>query len=774
MTDIIQGELFAEANPPPETALYADIVFDRPLDHAYTYAVPAPLQAGLAVGKRVVAPFGKGDRATMGFCVGLSRTVPQRPVKEIRRVVDEEPLLTPQLLRLTRWMADYYLCGWGQVLNAVVPAGVKRQAGTRSALFLEAVAEALCPKPLPKLTPKQKAALDLLREHGQPIEPRQLAHTVKCGLGPLLKLVDKNLARKIVRRLEQCPLGDDSGNAAVAPDHRDGEGLVLNEDQRQAWEVLEPAVVSGGFRPFLLYGVTGSGKTELYMRAIAEVARQGKEALILVPEISLTPQTIRRFRGRFGDVAVLHSHLLSGERGGHWRRIAAGQVQVIVGARSAIFAPTRRLGLIVIDEEHETTFKQEMTPRYHARDVAVMRARLENIPIILGSATPSLESWHNGQRGQYQLLELPRRVLDLPLPHVALLDLRHERAPQAPGQALSPSLERAMQQALARGGQVILLLNRRGYSTYIHCPACGHVEFCRFCDLGLTYHRERDLLLCHYCGFEQAPPEHCSVCGQGQVRYQGLGTEKLQAEIEAKFPGRTVRRMDSDTMRRPGSHQRVLDDFRQGQVDILLGTQMIAKGLDFPNVTLVGVVNADVGLHHADFRAAERTFQLLAQVAGRTGRGPRGGRVLIQTFSPEHPSIALAASHAFARFAEGELANRRAHHYPPYQRMARLIVRGRNQEHARQFADRLAGAFRQVMNGSTGPAASGAAAVPAVRLLGPAEAPVFRLKGHYRFHFQLQSPSSSQLHQVLRQVAPAVRPPRGVELTIDIDPQDML
>jgi primosomal protein N' (replication factor Y) len=437
----------------------------------------------------------------------------------------------------------------------------------------------------------------------------------------------------------------------------------------------------------LLHGVTGSGKTEIYLRAIEEVVRQGKEAIVLVPEISLTPQTIARFRGRCGELAVLHSHLGDAERGGHWRRIAEGQVQVVVGARSAVFAPTRKLGLIVIDEEHEGTFKQENTPRYHARDVAVMRARLENVPILLGSATPSLESWHNAQRGQYTLLKLPNRVYDRPLPKVALIDLRHESPGPGRFHALSMPLERAMRDAVRAGGQVILLLNRRGFSTHVHCPACGYVESCRHCDLALTFHRQRDVMLCHYCGYEQDPPQLCPQCGKQQIRYQGQGTEKLEEEIAAKFHGYVVRRMDSDTMRRPGSHARVLSAFRQGLIHILLGTQMIAKGLDFPNVTLVGVVNADMGLHIPDFRSAERTFQLLAQVSGRAGRGPQGGRVLVQTFNPEQPCIALAAKHDYEGFASQEMAHRQAHSYPPYQRMARLIIRGRDQAAAGDFAE---------------------------------------------------------------------------------------
>jgi primosomal protein N' (replication factor Y) (superfamily II helicase) len=759
----MQRDLFtADETPTPPTAgLFADVVFDRPLDHAFTYAVGDNLRDSIAVGKRVRAPFGRGDKGTVGFVVGLGDTPPERAVKEIVAVLDEEPLLTDDLLRLTRWMADYYLCGWGQVLNAVVPAGARDKAGTRTLHFVEAVPEPELPPSPPPLTEKQTGVLQQLRELGRAIEMKQLTRLAKCGPGPIEALVVKGLARRVVKRVDQFTDTSEAGQEADEP-------LTLNEDQERVWSDIAPALASGGFHAFLLHGVTGSGKTEIYLRAIEEVVRQGKEALVLVPEISLTPQTIQRFKGRCGEVAVLHSHLGDTERGGHWRRVAAGKVQVVVGARSAVFAPARKLGLIVIDEEHEHTFKQEQTPRYHARDVAVMRARLENIPILLGSATPSLESWHNALRGQYKLLTLPQRVLDRPLPHVGLIDLRHAEPRRGPFRALSDELEYAMRQALKDGGQVMLLLNRRGFSTHVHCPGCGHVATCKFCDLALTYHKQRDVMLCHYCGFEQEPPRQCGACGQMAVRYQGLGTEKLQTEIEERFPGYAVRRMDSDTMRKPGSHGRVLTAFRRGLINILLGTQMIAKGLDFPNVTLVGVVNADVGLHFPDFRAAERTFQLLSQVAGRTGRGPRGGKVLVQTFTPDHPSIALAAAHDYAHFVEVELGHRRAHNYPPYHRMARLIVRSRDQEAAAAFAERMAATFTTML--AKMPANTGTE----VRLLGPAEAPVFRLKGYYRYHFQLQSPSAATLHQALRAVLPTLRTPSGVEFTLDVDPFNML
>jgi primosomal protein N' (replication factor Y) len=761
-------DLFGDVLAPaiPSTGLFAEIVFDRPLDHTYSYAVPLALTTAIAIGKRVQAPFGRGDKSAVGFCVGLGETPPGRAVKSVKVVLDDEALLTPDLLRLTRWLADYYVCGWGQVLNAVIPAGARKRAGTREVTYLEAVPPDQLPDPPPTLTAKQSAALDHLRQAGTRLEPRALGRLARCGPGVVSALVLRKVARRVVRRVDQIAdptHGHDDDDSHKRP--TGSERLTLNADQLTAWQPIEAALRVGGFRAFLLHGVTGSGKTEIYLRAIEEVMARGKEALVLVPEISLTPQAIQAFQGRAGAVAVLHSHLRNAERGNQWRRIAAGQVAVVVGARSAVFAPTRKLGLIVVDEEHEGSFKQESTPRYHARDVAVMRARLEGVPIILGSATPSLESWHNAQRGQYTLLRLPSRVLDRPLPRVSLIDVRHEPV-RGRFHALTPSLERAMRQALTDGGQVILLLNRRGFSTYIHCPSCGRVEFCKFCDLAMTYHRERTVLLCHYCGYEMAPPDFCPQCGQSAVRYQGLGTEKLQAEIEEKFAGYEARRMDSDTMKRPGSHGRVLAAFRKGEIQILLGTQMIAKGLDFPNVTLVGVVNADVGLHLPDFRSAERTFQLLAQVAGRTGRGPRGGRVLVQTFNPEQPCIALAARHDYERFAAAELGHRGAHNYPPYNRLARLIVRARKPEVAAGFADRLAGAFRTAI-----PNLPGAAEV---RLLGPAEAPVFRLKGYARYHFQLQSPSSATLHQLLRAVVPSVRTPSGVELTVDVDPLNML
>ncbi|MBM3978918.1 MAG: primosomal protein N' [Planctomycetes bacterium] len=764
-------------------ALYADVVFDRPLDHAYTYAVPDDLVAKVGVGKRVEVPFGKGGKATTGFCVGVSHEPPDNgyEIKSVARVLDDDAIVDDHLMKLTRWMADYYLCGWGQVLHAVVPAGARENAGTRVASFVEPLPKEKLPNPLPTVTPQQKTALEKLKKEGRPLEMLQLARLAKCTTGVVAGLVKKGLVRKFSERIETEAAAPSEDTDALA---KPQAPLELNADQSRVWEQLKGALATGGYHPFLLHGVTGSGKTEVYLRAIEEVVKQGKEVIVLVPEISLTPQTLSRFAGRCGNLAVLHSHLTDAERGGYWRRVATGHIQVVVGARSAVFAPTRKLGLIVIDEEHENSFKQESTPRYHARDVAVMRARLEGIPILMGSATPSLESWANAERGAYTVLSMPNRVESRPLPAVKLIDLRHE--PKTPGKhgAIGPTLEDAMRKTLKAKGQIILLLNRRGFSTHVHCEACGHVAQCAHCDLALTFHRTKSALVCHYCGFETAPFQKCPACEQPSMRYQGLGTEKLQAEIEEKFPGNVCQRMDSDTMQKPGSHQRVLDAFRDGLIHILVGTQMIAKGLDFPNVTLVGVVNADVGLHLPDFRSAERTFQLLAQVAGRAGRGDKGGQVLVQTFTPEHPCITLASHHNYGEFAKLELVHRKQHKYPPYERMARLIVRSEKEDAASAFADTLAGAFKDALKRV--PAPSGFVALPSaqptdtpapratVRLLGPAECPVFRLNNFYRFHFQLQSESSAVLHDVLRTVLAVAKPPGGVEFQVDIDPYSML
>ena len=538
----------------------------------------------------------------------------------------------------------------------------------------------------------------------------------------------------------------------------------MTNDQTNALERIVDAVDSAEARTLLLHGVTGSGKTEVYIRAIEHIVKFGRSAIVLVPEISLTPQTRGRFERRFSSVAVLHSQMTPAERHFQWQRIRRGEVQVVVGPRSAVFAPLPRLGLIILDEEHDGSFKQDTQPRYHARKVAHARARSLGIPLILGTATPSMESWHATNTGHAELISMPTRVNDYPMPDVQLVDLRV--SDDRTSGAISRPLHAAVQEALAEKGQVILLLNRRGFATTIQCPSCGHVVSCPDCDMPLTHHRDGGKAVCHYCDFTIATPPWCPACRFDGIRYGGLGTQKLEMEVKARFPDAKVARMDSDTMRRPGSHQRVLSAFRSGELEILLGTQMIAKGLDFPNVLLVGVINADGALHFPDFRAAERTFQLVTQVAGRTGRGHRGGRVIVQTFSPEHPAIQAASRHDYIQFAKDEMVNRRKFNYPPLGSVARIIIRGTSEDVTEATADALLArleAARRTLGLE-------------LRILGPAPPPISRLRGKYRFHILLQAIDPSHLGETIRRATDNFTIPEKdeVQYVVDIDPMDML
>jgi len=737
---------------------YAGVVFDRPVDQIFTYRVPPQLRASARPGARVRVPLGRGNAPAVGYCVGIEEDAgpdfDPAKVKDLIEVLDEPPLIDPGMLRLTRWLSGYYACTWGQALDAVVPAGVKKQAGTRLATCLVPTDDARKPAAADGLTSKQAELLALVLGSDKPPILADACRIARCGTAPVAALRRRGLIRtvkgRVHRRLDG--LGDEGAELGAQPGPPE-----LTAEQADALDRMGPALDGDDFAAFLLHGVTGSGKTEVYLSAIERVVARGREAIVLVPEISLTPQTIRRFRRRFDRVAVLHSHMAEAERHRHWRSIAAGEVQVVVGARSAVFAPTRRLGLIVIDEEHESTFKQETVPRYHARDVAVKRAQLERIPVLLGSATPALESWQNAEAGRYTRLSLTARVRSRPMPEVGLIDLRHE--PPRSG-ALSTALRDAMGRALDDGGQVILLLNRRGFHTFVLCPKCGDVLKCRSCDVALTYHQDKRLLVCHTCDAERERPPACPACRAPHLFYGGIGTERLEREVRDAFPGHSARRMDSDTMRAPGSHEQVLAAFKAGDVRILLGTQMIAKGLDFPEVTLVGVVNADTSLHLPDFRAAERTFQLVAQVAGRTGRGDRPGRVLVQTYSPDHPAIRRAAEHDYLGFVADELPRRRDHEVPPFGRLVRLIARGPDDTSVGNYLDTLASHLA-------------AGSPPGVRLLGPSPAPVRKIRDLFRHHLQLRAPSPAPLRALLRTLAD-LPPPAGIELAVDVDPVGLL
>ncbi len=738
--------------------LVATVVFPEAPHGPFDYAVPGTMRETLAAGCRVRVPLGRGNRLVVGYCVELRNgSVGGRRLKDVQGVLDSRELLSPAMLRLTKWMSDYYLCPWGQVLEAVIPAGVRGRAGTRELLLFSVPTNVAARVTQLKLPRKQAEVLRTIGASASPLSAARIMELVGCTMAPLNALRDKKLVKAELRRVQHTQHDERPTQKSTAPE--------LNDDQRQALGVVLASIHSRDHETILIHGVTGSGKTEVYIQAIDEVIQFGRQAIVLVPEISLTPQTKQRFRSRFERVAVLHSNLSPAERHWHWQQIARGNIQVVVGARSAIFAPTPHLGLIVLDEEHDSSFKQDTMPRYHARDVAIQRAKAENIPLVLGSATPSLESWYAAQTDpSVKLVDMPRRVLNLPLPHVGTIDLRTEFENKYSRGAISQPLRQAMDQALKDNGQVILLLNRRGFSTSIQCPACGHVVKCADCDIALTHHREGDKAVCHYCDFETKAPHRCPECNFEGIRYAGLGTQKLEAEVHARFPNMSCLRMDSDTMQKPGSHEAALARFRSGDVKILLGTQMIAKGLDFPNVTLVGVINADTALHFPDFRASERTFQLVTQVAGRTGRGDRGGRVLVQTFSPDHPAIVAAARHDYVQFAENELPTRQEFGYPQAGAMHRVILRGTLQFATEEFAGHFADQLRERAEQQG----------VSCRILGAAPAPIEKVRGKFRFHILIQGPQRDDLRRIVSQVAGKLKPPEEVQWVVDVDPFDML
>lgn len=785
----------------------ARVVVNRPLETPFDYLVPDPLREHLQPGMRVRVSFGNGQQRLVGFCVAVGPFAeligPERfknglppKLKPLDEVLDREPLLTGRMLELTRWLADRYLCGWGQVLDTVIPAGVKKLSGTREILFLTPTAgirETLAER---KLAAKQRTVLEILCAADQPMRIDELAEAADCGIGVISTLREKKLVDAIRQRTES--FDSDFASVPRQPD------LMLNAEQQIALAGILVEIRAARHRTILLRGVTGSGKTEVYIQAIREVVSYGRQAIVLVPEISLTPQTIRRFRCRFDSVAVLHSHLSDSERHWHWQRIASGQVQVIVGARSAVFAPTPHLGLIVIDEEHETSFKQEETPRYHAREVARERSRLEGIPLLLGSATPTLESWLRVTSGDWSansgeslssatqlqpsssreqsvappvllstphsplpalsdlLLTLENRVEKLPLPPVTIVDTRNDPVISR-GEAIGRALGSQMQLALRDKGQVILFLNLRGFSPTVWCKKCGSGVRCPHCDITLTFHKDRNRVVCHSCDYNAEPLQQCPQCGQPGVTYFGIGTQRLEQEVKAKFGNYKCIRMDSDTMKKPGSHDEALERFRSGEVHILLGTQMIAKGLDFPNVTLVGVINADTLLHSPDMRASERTFQLIAQVAGRTGRSDRGGRVFVQSACPTEPPIALAAKHDYLGFVTHELKHRKEADAPPFRSLTRVILRGAIEERVKTEALAMAALLRETAQQRT----------LAVRILGPAPCPITKLKDLWRFHLQLSAESAEQIRELWRATVPRIVRTSDVEFQIDVDPMSM-
>lgn len=824
--------------------MYVEVALPLPVLHTFTYAVPEGMRGAAVPGARVLVPFGRKER--IGWIDRVAEAAPSGRILPIHGVLDEVPTVTPGLLRLARWIGDYYVAPLGQVLRTALPASLcdastdyveltgapdppyepgteleakvlgwlrgaegpqavsrlRRECGDRvwwptirrleEAGVLRVVTEAPRVEPavrtrrvlvvseIPSLVERervfgrakrQRECFELVESMGGRAEVPLLVGQLGFSYPIVNALVEKGVGSIVEEEVSRDPYAEIE--APEAPSFRP------TEQQRAAIDALVAATRTPKPGTFLVRGVTGSGKTLVYIELLREVVeRQGRTAIVLVPEIALTPQTVGRFKAVFGDrVAVLHSALSDGERYDEWRSLRAGEKRIVVGARSAVFAPLDDLGAIVVDEEHEGSYKQGEAPRYHAREVAVMRAQAEGAVCVLGSATPSLESWAAANAGKFRLVELPDRVGGRPMPPIRVVDLRVERKKQrtesGPLQEKAPvivsdSLADAVRVRLRAGEQTILLLNRRGYATFVQCRECGQVWHCPQCNVSLTYHRRRQRLTCHYCLHEEPAPARCSACGSADLSFRGVGTEQVERAVGEAFPGARLARMDVDTTSGKWAHHEILGRVERGEVDILLGTQMIAKGLDFPNVTLVGVINADVGINLPDFRATERTFQLITQVAGRAGRGPKGGEVYVQTALPDHYAITRAAEHDFTGFAERELAARGDPRYPPYCRLVNVVVSGLDEAGTQEAAARAAEWIEGLLR---------ARRVEGVGVIGPAPCPIDRIRGRWRWHLLLRSESAKLLGDVARFFYAKFDVPRGkqdLRVAVDRDPVSLL
>src|SRR5262245_12399651 len=799
----------------PGLASYAEIALPVAVHGTFTYAIPPELRDGVRLGSRVEVPFGAKQRST-GFVVALADAAPAKAAK-IKPVPagldDEEPALVPEIIDLCRWAAEYYLAPLGEMLRMALPANmaargrreVRLSDDTASALDTDRpLIDALRLKPLPfeaaleistrsaltrlrhagviaivdrlrdaegvrydrfailettpgGLTPKQEHAVTLLRARGGETTVRALENA-GAGAAVLSKLVKGGVV-KIERRPRRHTL--DAFLAGLDPASA-GE-IRYNDEQRAAIDAIKEKL--GTFAPFLLEGVTGSGKTEVYIEVMREAVRRGEQALLLVPEIALTPVFAARLKERFGErIAILHSNLSASERFDQWWRARRGEVDVAIGPRSALFTPLQRLGIIVVDEEGDAAHKQDEAPRYHARDLAVVRAQIRNIPVVLGSATPSLESRENAARGKYALLRMLKRVEARPLPDAEVIDLRKERAEKEDKGFVifSAPLKAAMQQTFAAGEQVIILINRRGYAPYLLCRECGHEFRCRDCSVTLTVHRRAGLLICHYCGLRKPIPPRCPTCNGEVLQPIGFGTEKVEERFRRDFPGVPADVLDRDSTRKKGSLVAILDRFRRGETRALIGTQMLSKGHHFPNVTLTAVLNADSILGYPDFRSAEKTFYLLTQVASRAGRGERRGRALIPGAFPMHYAIQHALRHDYEAFYESEIEFRRTFHYPPVTSMIAVLFRGEKLDHVERAAFESGRRLEEAVQPVNG-----------TRIQGPAPAPLARIKGVYRYQILLRSPQRVALRKAV-EAAVAGRNWKNVDVAIDVDPINIL
>ena len=792
-----------------------------PLEQAFTYSLPLTLQHRVKAGARLIVPF--GTRKLTGVVLSVHDDEPDVPLKDALRLIDPEPVLDDELIALGKWISGYYCAPLGEVLRSMLPLASDIRSGKNYSLTdagrdasrqlsiqpeaedtVNQVIQMLAARSLSAAYIKKKIPLadrilkslerkgwiaveevshdrDPLRAPSAKLriamtgaEPqgkipkaeRELLaylslHPGSHNVGDLEALVHnasqaaRSLARKQAVTLSTEPVKIRS--APIRAPHQ------LNTSQRNAFDLIDAGIATRKFCTFLLYGVTGSGKTEVYLNAIDATLTAGRGALMLVPEIALTPAVAGQFYARFGDrVAILHSAFSDAERADQWRRIRAGGASVVVGTRSGAFAPVRNLGLIVVDEEHDASYKQEETPRYHGRDVAIVRARAANACVVLGSATPSLESRFNAASGKYTLLEIPDRIADRPMPTVQVIDMRTEFLETRKHAIFSRALIGAIRERLENNEQAMILLNRRGFSTFVACRSCGERVQCINCAVTLTYHRRDRRLLCHYCGYAEKIPSACPKCESEHIHFMGSGSERVEDELHGEFPQAKIARLDRDTVAGKRQFEDILQNFRERNFDILVGTQMIAKGHDIPNVTLVGVVSADVGIGMPDFRAAERTFQILTQVAGRAGRGDLPGIVYMQTINPDHYAIRFAAQQDYNGFFEKELQFRRFMKYPPFAAMANVLIRAAKQEDALRMSTEL-----------------GHHVTPApenMRIMGPAEAPVPRLKAEYRYQLLIKSGSRKDLNALLRKAQEFARAQKwsATALVIDVDPLTLL
>jgi primosomal protein N' (replication factor Y) (superfamily II helicase) len=748
----------AETTPMDTLVAAIDVAIPLHLDSTFHYLVPPELAAEMATGKRVLVPFGR--RRLIGLVLGPVESAAE--LKPVIALLDPEPLLTSHELEFLRWASSYYLHPLGEVVRAALPAGLlapprpesqdesprdQRLAIQREPFFrVSAGCEAH-----PRLGSR---ALEIFGALAATDElSRAELRTLFGEPGPQLKrLVELGLITREEREVYRDPFREE-----IVP--RD-EKLLLNSHQAAACAALSAALHRNSFAPFLLHGVTGSGKTEVYLQTIATAMESGKNALVLVPEIALTPQLVKRFRRRFPcPIAVLHSGLSNGERYDEWRRIRRGEVRIVIGARSAIFAPLADLGIIVVDEEHEPTYKQSEGFRYNARDLALVRGKRSGAVVLLGSATPLLTTIHGAREGKLQLLELPERVRGLPLPEIAVSDLRGRK-----GTTLSGPLLKALGQNLENGGQTLVFLNRRGFATYLVCGDCGYVFRCPNCSVTLTYHRKADRVACHYCDYSIPAPSACPECKGGAITHLGQGTERVEDELRERFPQARIARMDRDTTTGKGGHARVLKGLEEGTTDILVGTQMIAKGHDFPGVTLVGVLAIDSILNFPDFRSAERAYQLLTQVVGRAGRGDNPGRVVVQSLMPEHYAIARALAHDGAGFYREELIFREEAGYPPFAHLAALHFSGNREEPVKTGAGGAAALLNRLRRSRGG----------RVEILGPVPAPLAKVRGRYRWQILLKSRRRDTLHGLLKAFHTEWSSPAGIRTFIDVDPVELM